>query len=518
MHIIDFFDYGASLDPDAVAFWQEGQTHTFAEMQELSNRIGAAISSQTSSDNPHVAVYSPNDTVGFGCVLGTFRAGGVWVPVNARGSISDNADFLNTAEVQVLFYHSSLSEAVDLFRAEVPTLELTVCLDRPNGDDPSLEQFLREHGEGAPPDIDPDPNRLVAIFGTGGTTGKSKGVMHNNLVWETMITQMSGLMLTPEPPVHLMVAPMTHGAGGLCYILLAIGAKTIVMRQADPASILAAIEEHRVTHLFLPPTVFYAMLSHPDAREHDYSSLRYFLVSAAPVSPEKIKLGIDVFGPCICQCWGQTEAPMILTWMAPETFAEAAKEGNSQRFYSCGKGLMQSRVSVMDDDGNILPHGATGELVVRSNLVTQGYYKNDEATREISEHGWHHTGDIGYQDEEGYFYIIDRKKDMIVTGGFNVFGAEVEKAINSHPAVVDCAVVGVPDEKWGEAIKAVVQLKPGAAVSAQDLIGVCREQLGGVKAPKSVEFVEALPRSPVGKVLKREIREKYWKGQERRVS
>ncbi|MGB5501161.1 MAG: AMP-binding protein, partial [Polyangiales bacterium] len=211
-------------------------------------------------------------------------------------------------------------------------------------------------------------------------------------------------------------------------------------------------------------------------------------------------------------------APMILTWMAPETFAEAAKEGDSQRFYSCGKGLMQSRVSVMDDDGNILPQGTTGELVVRSNLVTQGYYKNEEATREISEHGWHHTGDIGYQDEEGYFYIIDRKKDMIVTGGFNVFGAEVEKAINSHPAVVDCAVVGVPDEKWGEAIKAVVQLKPGAAVSAQDLIGVCREQLGGVKAPKSVEFVEALPRSPVGKVLKREIREKYWKGQERRVS
>lgn len=518
MNVIDFFDYGVSLDPEAAAFWQDGETHTFREMQDLSNRVAAAIASRAKSDNPHVAVYSPNDTVGFGCVLGTFRAGGVWVPVNARGSIPDNADFLNTAEVEVLFYHSSLSEAVDRFRSEVETLAVTVCLDRPNGEDPSLEQLLTDCEGDAPPDLAHDPHRLCAIFGTGGTTGKSKGVTHDNLVWETMITQMSGLMQTSEPPVHLMVAPMTHGAGGLCYILMSIGAKTVVMTKADPVSILEAIEEHGVTHLFLPPTVFYALLSHPDVRKYDYSSLSYFLVSAAPVSPDKIKLGMDVFGPCICQCWGQTEAPMILTWMDPSDFHDAMKSGRDQRFLSCGKGLMLSRVAVMDDSGNVLPRGETGELVVRSNLVTPGYYKNEEATREIQEAGWHHTGDIGYQDDDGYFYIVDRKKDMIVTGGFNVFGAEVEKAINALPAVVDCAVVGVPDEKWGEAIKAVVQLKAGESLDAEEVKNACRERLGGVKTPKSVDFVEALPRSPVGKVLKREIRDRYWKGQGRRVS
>jgi len=517
MNVIDFFDYGASIDPEATAFWQEGRTHTFAEMQALSNRVGASIAAEVRSENPRVAVYSPNDTVGFGCVLGALRAGGTWVPLNARASVSGNVDFLNTAEVEVLFYHSMFAEAVDQIRATVPTLKLAVCFDRKVGDDPSLEELMAKHADRSPPDIVPEPDRLVAIFGTGGTTGKSKGVKHTNLMWETMITEMTAVMPTPGQAVHLMVAPMTHAAGGMCFILLSVGAKTIVMPRPDPASILAAIEEHKVTHLFLPPTVFYLLLSHPEVGQHDYSSLRYFLVSAAPVSPEKIKQGIEVFGPCICQCWGQTEAPMILTWMPPEAFAEAAKNEDDKRLYSCGKGLRLSRVAVMDEEGRILPRGETGELVVRSNLVTPGYYKNDEATREIHQDGWHHTGDIGYQDEAGYFYIVDRKKDMIVTGGFNVFGAEVEKVINAHPAVIDCAVIGVPDEKWGEAIKAVVQLRPDANVSAEEIIERCREQLGGVKAPKSVDFVEALPRSPVGKVLKREIREKYWEDQERRV-
>lgn len=517
MHVIDFFDYGASLNPEAVAFLQDGRPYTYAEMQTLSHRIGEAIASAGVSENPRVSVYSPNDTMGFGCVLGTLRAGGTWVPINARASVSGNADFLNTTEVEVLFYHSAFAEAVDQLRSLVPTLELTVCVDRANGDDPSLDQFLAQHDGQSSPDVLPDPNRLIAIFGTGGTTGKAKGVMHTNLVWETMITEMSSVMATPDPPVHLMVAPMTHAAGGLCFILLSVGAKTVVMERPDPVSIFAAIEEHRVTHLFLPPTVFYALLSHPEVSKYDYSSLRYFLVSAAPVSPEKIKQGIQVFGPSICQCWGQTEAPMILTWMPPEVFAEAAKNEGDKRLYSCGKGLKLSRIAVMDDDGNVLPRGATGELVVRSNLVSPGYYKNEEATRETRQFGWHHTGDIGYQDEAGYFYIIDRKKDMIVTGGFNVFGAEVEKVINAHPGVVDCAVIGVPDEKWGEAIKAVVQVTAGATVTAEDLIRTCHERLGGVKAPKTVDFVEALPRSPVGKVLKREIRENYWKGRERRV-
>lgn len=517
MNVIDLFDHGVSIDPDASAFCQDGRDYSYAYMQNLSMEIGAALAKRAISENPHVAVYSPNDATAFGCILGAHRAGGTWVPLNARGSLPDNVDFLNTAEVQVIFYNSMFAEQIAQIREQVSTLEQLICIDKHCGEDLSLEEFVAEGADYSIPDFGCDPHRQTSIFGTGGTTGRSKGVVHNNLVFETMISQMGQLMTTAKPPVHLMVAPMTHGAGGLCYILLSMGAKTVVLTQLDPTSILKAIEEHKVTHLFLPPTLFYVLLAHPDVGKFDYSSLRYFLVSAAPVAPEKIKEGIKVFGPCICQCWGQTEAPMILTWMPPEDFAEAAASGDDARLLSCGKGLLLSRIEVMDDDGNILEQGATGELVVRGNLVTPGYYKNPEATAEAQAHGWHHTGDIGYRDERGYFYIIDRKKDMIVTGGFNVFGAEVEKAINSHPAVVDVAVVGVPDEKWGEAIKAVVQLKPDAAVSAEELMALCKDQLGGVKTPKSVDFVDALPRSPVGKVLKREIRDQYWKNQSRRV-
>lgn len=517
MNPIDYFDHGVDLAPDAVAFWQNGVSHSYAQIQALTFDIGRALVAANISTNPKVAVYSPNDTHAFACVLGTHRAGGTWIPLNARGSVSDNIDFLNTAEVEVLFYHSYFSEAVVAMRQAVPTLQLCVCIDKPAGNDVSLVQFI-ESGKGCEvPDLPTDPNRIVSIFGTGGTTGKSKGVVHTNLVWQTMIAEMSSAMRVEGTPVHLMVAPMTHAAGGICYVLLSMGAKTIVMPQPDPTSILQAIQEHKVTHLFLPPTVFYMLLAHPQVAQFDYSSLRYFLVTAAPVSPDKIRQGIEVFGPCICQCWGQTEAPMILTWMSPQEFSHAVASGNSERLLSCGRSTLLTRIEVMGDDGRILPHGEIGELVCRSHLVTPGYYKNEDATREISAHGWHHTGDVGYRDKDGFWFIIDRKKDLIITGGFNVYGAEVEKVINSHPSVVDVAVIGVPDAKWGEAIKAVVQLRPGANVEPDALIALCKERLGSVKAPKSVDFVDALPRSPVGKVLKREIRERYWQGHTRAI-
>ena len=449
MNLIDLFDHGVSLDPEAEAFWQDGKRYSYAQIQQLSWQIGAAISKQANSDNPHVSVYSPNDVVSFACVLGTHRCGATWVPLNARGSLPDGIEFLNTAQVNVLFYHSVFAENIAAMKKQVPTLTLCVCIDEDDTGDLSLQQFIASGIGHQIPGFGSDPMRQCAIFGTGGTTGKSKGVVHTNLVWETVITQMGRLLDTGQPAVHLAVAPLTHAAGGICYVLLSLGARNIVFTEFAPAAILKAIEEHKVTHLFLPPTVYYALLAHPEVNNFDYSSLKHFIVAAAPVAPEKIKEGISVFGPCITQCWGQAESPMILTWMSPDQFVEAIESGNEKRLLSCGKGVLQSQVDVMDDEGNLLPVGELGELVVRSNLVTPGYYKNRQATSEIQQFGWHHTGDIGYKDKDGFYYIVDRKKDMIVTGGFNVFGAEVEKVINSHPAVVDAAVVGVPDEKWG---------------------------------------------------------------------
>jgi acyl-CoA synthetase (AMP-forming)/AMP-acid ligase II len=235
------------------------------------------------------------------------------------------------------------------------------------------------------------------------------------------------------------------------------------------------------------------------------------------MSVEKLKEALEVFGPVMTQTFGQVEAPMLVTSMTPEQHLEAIQTGKEKRLWSCGRPTVFSLVEIMDEDGNLLPPGERGEIVVRGNLVMKGYYKNPEATAEASAFGWHHTGDVGYKDEDGFIYIVDRKKDMIISGGFNIFSSEVEQVIWSHPAVQDCAVIGVPDDKWGESVKAVVQLKPGMSATEEELIALCKEKVGSVKAPKSVEFWPDLPRTAVGKVMKRDIRSRFWTGQARNV-
>jgi acyl-CoA synthetase (AMP-forming)/AMP-acid ligase II len=277
------------------------------------------------------------------------------------------------------------------------------------------------------------------------------------------------------------------------------------------------IEKHRVTHLFLPPTAYYALLAHPQVHDFDYSSLRYFMVSSAPVAADKLKEGVPIFGPCLCLSFGQAESPVILTWLDPQTIAAAAKGEKPHLLYSCGKETYPVRVAVMDDEGHLLPPGQRGEIVARGSLVTPGYYKNDEATAEIRAFGWHHTGDIGYRDEDGYYYIVDRKKDMIISGGFNVYSVEVEAAVLSLAAVKECAVIGVPDDKWGEAVKAIVVLKENATLDAAAVIACCKEKLGAFKAPKSVEFRAGIPKTPAGKTDKKALRNPYWADQERAV-
>ena len=241
------------------------------------------------------------------------------------------------------------------------------------------------------------------------------------------------------------------------------------------------------------------------------------LEQAAPIAPGKLKEAMEVFGPCLCQAYGQAEAPQLITFLSTADLLDAMREGKEGRFASCGRATLNMRVEIMDDEGLLLPPGQRGEIVARGNLVFPGYYQNAAATAEVSRFGWHHTGDIGYKDDEGFVYIIDRKKDMIITGGFNVFSNEVEQVILSHPAVQECAVVGVPDDKWGEAIKAVVELKPGLRCSEQEVMTLVREKLGSVHTPKSVEFWPEIPRSTNGKVLKKDVRQRYWKGRDRAV-
>jgi acyl-CoA synthetase (AMP-forming)/AMP-acid ligase II len=498
-----------------------GDETSFEQIKTISERAAAAIVAATGDgDQPHIGVYSPNDPRGFACMLAGWRAGGLWVPINSRNTAQSNVDFANTAKVSWLFYHSVFAEAVALMKSQVPTLCRCVCIDQTNGEDLSLEQFMAQYADQPVPDVEYNPEQLVAITGSGGTTGKPKGIVHSALVWETMIN--AGWQSMPyegERPVHLMAAPMTHAAGGFAAVLMPWGATTVVLDKVDPLVLMESIQKYKVSHLFLPPTALYAMLAHPDVRNYDYSSLKYFLISAAPVSPDKLKEAVEVFGSCMCSCWGQAESPFFLTWLSPKAVHEGATvAGREHLLKSCGQAIISNRIEAMDPELALLPNHEKGELVMKGNLRMVEYFENPEATAEIRDAmGWQHTGDVGYRDDEGYFYIVDRIKDMIITGGFNVYSAEVEKYLNSHPAVQDCAVFGIPDEKWGEAVHATIQLKADASVTQEEIIGFCKEGLASVKTPKSVDFIEALPRSPVGKVLKRELRDNYWKGIDRQV-
>jgi acyl-CoA synthetase (AMP-forming)/AMP-acid ligase II len=320
-----------------------------------------------------------------------------------------------------------------------------------------------------------------------------------------------------DDPVCLTVAPITHAAGPVALATLGLGATQVILPGFDPEAVLAAIEEHRVTHMFLPPTALYGLLDSPALGKRDASSLKIFLLAGSAVSPDKFRRAVEVFGPCMCQCYGQVEAPMVVTWLPPETAAAAAASDHSERLASCGKPTRSVRIALLDEQGNQVPLGEPGEICVRGPLVSQGYFERPDATAEARRFGWHHTGDVGRLDKDGYLYIVDRRKDMIVTGGFNVFCAEVEAVVMELPGVRECAVIGVPDNKWGEAVKAVVALSSGATLEPGAILAHAKARLGGVKAPKSVDFVDAIPRTPAGKVDKKQLRAKYWQGQERAV-
>jgi fatty-acyl-CoA synthase len=345
------------------------------------------------------------------------------------------------------------------------------------------------------------------LVGTGGTTGLPKGVMLSSRNLETM----TALTLMGYPfagrPAYLALAPLTHAAGVLCFPVMALGGRIVVMRSPDLGRFLELVEQQRITHTFLPPTLIYMLLGHEDVGTADLSSLQCFWYGAAPMSTARLEEALELIGPVMAQLFGQTEAPMMVSMLPPAEHFDPDGTVAKRRLASAGRPAPLVRVGIMDAEaGTLLATGERGEIVVRSSLVMAGYYKDPAATAAASRFGWHHTGDIGYLDADGYLFVVDRLKDMIITGGFNVYSAEVEQALMQHPAVRDCAVVGLPDEKWGERVTAVVEPKPGLEVAAPELIEFVKQRIGSVKAPKQIELWPQLPRSRVGKVLKAEVR------------
>jgi fatty-acyl-CoA synthase len=514
MRAIEYFDKSADLYPDRIAILDGSSRYSYSETRSFSERIARGMLASGVKREQRAAIYSPNHPAVLFCMLGILRAGAAWVPINFRNAADANVEFLNYSETTWLFYHSRFQEQVDEIRTRVPCIRHFICIDSRSGDDASLTEFMERGSEIADlswADAYGNVDQVMGLVPTGGTTGPARGVRVTNLAWGTMLELATRYWSSDgATPVCLCTAPMSHAAAPVAFSILAMGGTNVVLPGFEAGQVLQAIEQYRVTHMFLPPTAFYSLLAHPDVGKFDHSSMQVFLLAGSAVSPDKFKQGVEVFGPCMCQSYGQTEAPMILTFLDQRTVAAAAAGDHPERLRSCGRPTAAVRVAIMDDEGRILPSHQPGEIVARGFLVSGGYFNLPEATAEIRRFGWHHTGDVGYMDEDGFLYIVDRKKDMIVTGGFNVYCTEVESGIMALPQVQECAVIGVPDDKWGETVKALVVCRPGETLTEAEVIAHCKLKLGGVKAPKSVEFWQEIPKTPAGKLDRKTMRKPYW--------
>ena len=504
MRLVDYLDKGAQLGADRPCLTMGDADLSYGEVQRISHRVGRALQRSGIAPGEKVAVLSSNDATAFACVFGISRAAGVWCPINPRNEAIENQYVLDAFDCACLIFHSHYTAMVEQMRPGLSKVRQWVCLDKETPFAPSLAQWLGGLND-APLQVAPVDD-LAMIAGTGGTTGQPKGVMLTGANLESM----SALTLMGYPfdgrPCYLALAPLTHAAGVLCFPIMTLGGRIVVMPRPDLAEFLALIERHRVTHTFLPPTLIYMLLAHEQLATTKRDSLQCFWYGAAPISAARLEEALVKIGPVMAQLFGQTEAPMMISMMAPSEHFRADGSVARERLSSAGRPGPLVQVATMNADGEVLPTGETGEIVIRGSLVMAGYYRNPAATAEAGLHGWHHTGDIGRLDDEGYLYIVDRAKDMIITGGFNVYSVEVEQALLQHPDVQDGAVVGLPDDKWGERVVAVLQPHAGRTLQPEEVQAFVKARIGSVKAPKQVEVWPDLPRSKVGKVLKKDIR------------
>ena len=514
MRLHDYLDKGASLGPDRPCLTTDGTTMSYADVVALSHQVAASLVGRGLGVGARVAILSANDPVAFTCVFGISRAGGVWCPINPRNEAAENQELLELFGAEVVLYQSGFAPLVAAIRDQLPAVHTWVCLDSdPDPVDDGALSFAELLVSGATAQVPERPGRpgadeLAMLVGTGGTTGRPKGVMltPGNLETMTALT----LMGYPfdGPPVYLALAPLTHAAGVLCFPVLSLGGEVVIMRAPDVTGFLRLVQEHRVTHTFLPPTLIYMVLGSPDIDATDLSSLQCFWYGAAPMSASRLEEALTRIGPVMAQLFGQTEAPMMISMMPPADHFRADGSVATERLASAGRPAPLVVVAILDKEDRPVPVGERGEICARSSLVMAGYWNNADETARTLRNGWLHTGDIGFLDEEGFLHIVDRAKDMIITGGFNVYSTEVEQAVLAHESVQDCAVIGRPDDKWGERVVVVVQPHAGATVDPDDLTAFVKQRIGSVKAPKEVHVWPDLPRSRVGKVLKTEIKER----------
>jgi len=445
-------------------------------------------------------------------------------PINYRLSPSEITYILNHAETSVLCFHQDFLPVVDAMRKNLPNIKhfiVTESIDDINWAH-HYEHLLGDASPEADIDLDDiDENAVVELFYTSGTTGQQKGVaITNRSLYLHTLSAIPGFQVSDEDTL-LHVVPLFHVNGwGTPQFLTAVGGRHVMLRKVDFGEILRLIEVEKVTKLLGVPTVFNGLLQHPDLKKYDLSSLTEVIIGGAPSPFSLIEAIEEKIGCRAYVGYGLTETSPFIVIARPKQHLK--KDAAVRRTYQAKTGLplVGVRIRVVDDNGKDVPpdEKSIGEIVVRGNQVMKEYLKDSEATDSVIVNGWFHTGDMAVVDDEGYLTIVDRKKDIIISGGENISSVEVEKVIQNHPAIFECVVIGVPDKKWGEVSKALVVLKPGNSATEEEIITFVREHLANYKAPKSVEFREEFPKGGTGKILKRNIREPYWKNFTKKVN
>ncbi|MEM1435195.1 MAG: AMP-binding protein [Pseudomonadota bacterium] len=491
---------------------------SYAEVDRASRAIARRLTAEGFEPGMRGAVYSLNSHTSFIATLGIVRAGGVWIPVNARNAPEENRAILNRYGCDALFFQQAWAEIVEAIETPTARLTLRVSLDAPERGE--LDYSAWATGDAGPLSVPREGTDLFTLPLTGGTTGLPKAVMLSHRNFNALCHGMTERYGDRRVTI-LCAAPMTHVGGRIAVCSLKAGARFVIIDRVDPGLILELIERERITDFFLPPTGVYALLDHPRLDETDLSSLHSLSYGSAPMSLPRLKEALQRIGPVMTGGLGQTESPMFIARLQPEEhYSGDPADGvlaPDAILTSVGRNTALSELAIVDDDANPLPPGSTGEVAVRGPMVSEGYYENPEATAEIRRNGWHLTGDIGVIDEKGYLRIVDRKKDMIITGGFNVYSSEVEAVLHTLPNVALSVVVGAPSDKWGEEVVAVIVPAPGTTPDADEIIAACKEKLGGVKAPKRIQFVDELPRTPIGKIDKKAVRAPFWTDAGRQV-
>ncbi|MBR0899124.1 long-chain-fatty-acid--CoA ligase [Bradyrhizobium tropiciagri] len=507
----------AATSPSRIALQCESRRTTYGQWDLICNRVANALEGLGAPAGARVGYLGKNSDIFFHALFGCAKIGAVLVPINWRLALPEICFILKDANCKLLFIGAEFGSLIETIRRECPGLQTIVGTEDSIPGVTSFHDWLAGQ-----PELDPRrpiaADDVVLQLYTSGTTGLPKGAQltHRNLLFSTKLSQTAHFGNWRDDDICVLPLPLFH-AGGVVFGLNTpcAGGTVIVVREAQPPLILEAFRSAPgpVTRLGLVPAVIKAVLDHPEFPTIDFSNLRTLTYGGSPITLEVLQRAINTIGPVLLQLFGMTETATVGTALLPSDHDPQ----NTIRLTSCGRPLPGVDIRIVASDGKPAQVGKAGEVRIRCGAVMAGYWNRPEATAAALKGGWYHTGDVGYFDADGYLYIQDRLKDMIISGGENVYPAEVERVLIEHPAVADVAIFGIPDAKWGEAVKAAVVLRAGQNLSQDDLIAFAQKQLGAFKCPKSVDFIAELPRNASGKVLKRVLREPYWTGVPRNV-